>query len=66
MSELPPPLPCPFCGNRDGLCCCVCGDDPQFGTVQCPACGAQGPDHQLLDGWERRVVDSWNDRVSAK
>lgn len=50
------PLPCPFCGDPDGMV-----SPPEITTsrwVYCPGCGAEGP----LSATVGMAIGAWNDR----
>lgn len=58
MTELPAPLPCPFCAAAKGHTIYQ-RDDVSVCVVVCEECNAQGP---VVRGTAREAVEAWNRR----
>lgn len=67
MSTEPTYRPCPFCGATEGKpqdggpLSLARQDNTRLWSIDCLACGTQGPTHIEMKG----AVDLWNDRVTA-
>ena len=53
--------PCPFCGSPASPARQFPWDT--WGYVMCQSCEARGPEARVIDGWEERAIEFWNERT---